>query len=201
MIEISNISFSFNKNSTLFNNLSFDINKGDRVYISGENGSGKTTLLKLIIGALKIENGNIKYIRDYKKIFTPTKLDNFLLSWYSIKQNFNFFQYKGENINSNTNAKKYIDLIRYFFPNINETFLEKRIYELSSGEKAVVSFISSQLTNSEIYFFDEIFANTSKNISDKIIDFIIKNKLTIIFTSHSKLIANKLCTKEIKIEK
>ena len=78
-------------------------------------------------------------------------------------------------------------------------FINKKIYELSSGEKAVISFISSQLTKPDIYFLDEIFANTSSSISNKIIDYIIDSNQTIVFTSHSKTLAEKLCTKEVKI--
>jgi ATP-binding cassette subfamily F protein 3 len=37
-------------------NISFQINKGEKVGIIGENGSGKTTILKLIAGILKLNH-------------------------------------------------------------------------------------------------------------------------------------------------
>lgn len=43
------------------NNINFEINQGDYLYIVGENGSGKSTLMKCILGLEKNVGGSIKY--------------------------------------------------------------------------------------------------------------------------------------------
>jgi zinc transport system ATP-binding protein len=45
----------------VFENLSFDVEKGKFISIIGENGSGKTTLMKAILGLKKPESGTIEY--------------------------------------------------------------------------------------------------------------------------------------------
>ncbi len=54
-----NISFSFG-NKRVFNNFSFNLNKGSMTAVIGASGIGKSTLFKLILGLYDLENGNIK---------------------------------------------------------------------------------------------------------------------------------------------
>jgi len=50
----------------LFKNLSFQLQRGDRLGIIGPNGTGKTTLLKIIIGEEKADEGEVKVGRNIK---------------------------------------------------------------------------------------------------------------------------------------
>lgn len=59
-IEFKNVSFSYPKdNKKIFENLSFKINKKEKIAIVGVNGAGKTTLVKLILGLYKPISGKI----------------------------------------------------------------------------------------------------------------------------------------------
>jgi ATP-binding cassette subfamily F protein 3 len=58
MLTVHNISKSFNIKVVL-NNISFSINRADRIGLIGPNGSGKTTLLKIILGKLEPDQGVI----------------------------------------------------------------------------------------------------------------------------------------------
>ena len=58
MISIKNISKSFS-NKSILNNISFSINKGEKIAIIGQSGIGKSVLLKIIIGLLRPDDGNI----------------------------------------------------------------------------------------------------------------------------------------------
>ena len=66
MLTAHHISKSFNIN-TILEDVSFNLNKGDRVGLIGPNGSGKTTLLKIILGQLEPDQGVIS--------FSPTNLE------------------------------------------------------------------------------------------------------------------------------
>ena len=50
----------------LFENLSFTIDRGERVGLIGDNGSGKTTLFKVITGQVQPENGTVAVARSVK---------------------------------------------------------------------------------------------------------------------------------------
>ena len=60
-IEIENLWFSYN-GSTVLEDLSLKIEKGDFAAVIGPNGGGKTTLLKLMLGLLKPRKGRIRVL-------------------------------------------------------------------------------------------------------------------------------------------
>ena len=60
MITAHNLSISYNLN-TILQDVSFNVNSGDRIGLIGPNGSGKTTLLKLLTRQLQSDNGNVSY--------------------------------------------------------------------------------------------------------------------------------------------
>ena len=59
VIELKNLSFSYDKNSKALDDVSLKIEKGTYVSIVGHNGSGKSTLAKLLLGILAPSDGNI----------------------------------------------------------------------------------------------------------------------------------------------
>lgn len=58
-VEFKNVSYSYNNEKNIINNLSFKINKNSSVALVGESGSGKSTIIKLIMGLIKYYKGNI----------------------------------------------------------------------------------------------------------------------------------------------
>lgn len=58
-LKISGLSKSFGIH-TVFENISFDVNSGERIGLVGANGAGKTTLLKCIIGTEEADKGSVK---------------------------------------------------------------------------------------------------------------------------------------------
>ena len=59
MIEIKNLSYMYNKNDMILNDINLQIKDGEIISIIGKNGCGKSTLLKLIAGIIKPSSGNI----------------------------------------------------------------------------------------------------------------------------------------------
>ena len=58
-IEFKNVTYSYNKDKNIINNITFKINKNSSVALVGESGSGKSTIIKLIMGLIKYNKGNI----------------------------------------------------------------------------------------------------------------------------------------------
>lgn len=57
-VQVSNASFSYGSKK-VFNNISFNIRKGEVFCVLGPNGCGKTTLLDCVLGILKLKEGNV----------------------------------------------------------------------------------------------------------------------------------------------
>ena len=68
MIEIKNVSKTYNNDKKALNNISFKVNEGEIFGFIGHNGAGKTTMIKSIVGILDFEDGDIlinnKSIKD-----------------------------------------------------------------------------------------------------------------------------------------
>ena len=71
----------FRGGRTVFANLSFRIQSGEALILSGANGSGKSTLLRLMAGLLKPYKGEIKW--DNKNIFDDPECHNNHLNYVS----------------------------------------------------------------------------------------------------------------------
>ncbi|MFO8047937.1 MAG: ATP-binding cassette domain-containing protein [Desulfosudaceae bacterium] len=65
MINVVNISKAYGS-ETLFSDISFDVNPGERIGLVGRNGHGKTTLLRMMIGEETPDSGTISIARGYR---------------------------------------------------------------------------------------------------------------------------------------
>ena len=74
MITINNLCKSYGTR-VLFDNLSFNIGKGEKVGLVGRNGYGKTTLLKMITGEAEYDSGEIQIPKNYKIGYLKQHLD------------------------------------------------------------------------------------------------------------------------------
>ena len=63
MISVENLSLYFGAQN-IFNNISFMVNKRDKIGLVGKNGSGKSTLLKLLTNNLSPNEGNVTVLKN-----------------------------------------------------------------------------------------------------------------------------------------
>lgn len=61
-VEVKNVTFSYNKEQNVLDNLSLDINVNECVAITGASGCGKTTLSKLVLGLYSVDDGDIRLL-------------------------------------------------------------------------------------------------------------------------------------------
>ncbi|MEA3452543.1 MAG: ABC-F family ATP-binding cassette domain-containing protein [Bacteroidota bacterium] len=73
MISLTNITVSFS-GKDLFTDVSFQINKQDKIGLVGKNGTGKSTLLKIIIGELSNYSGSLAHSKDITIGYLPQYL-------------------------------------------------------------------------------------------------------------------------------
>ena len=74
MITINNLSLDF-AGEAIFNNISLQIQKTDKIGLVGHNGSGKTTFLNLISKKIFPTNGNISHGKNLKIAHLPQELN------------------------------------------------------------------------------------------------------------------------------
>ena len=74
MISIEGLSVAFGGN-TLFDNITYGINKKDRIALVGKNGAGKSTMLKIIAGLQAPTSGNVNMPKDLTVGYLPQQMN------------------------------------------------------------------------------------------------------------------------------
>ncbi|WP_405322233.1 ABC transporter ATP-binding protein [Frisingicoccus sp.] len=68
-VELQNVTFGYEPDITILNNLSFTIRTGEQITLSGRTGAGKSTIFKLILGQYKADSGKVLlYGQDASKL-------------------------------------------------------------------------------------------------------------------------------------
>ncbi len=62
MVEVKNVSYSFDENTSVIGDVSFDVEKDEFVSLIGPSGCGKSTLLRIIAGLIKPSGGKVLYM-------------------------------------------------------------------------------------------------------------------------------------------
>ena len=94
-IKCNNLTFGYDEENLLYENLNFDLSRGEKLLVVGENGIGKTTLLRLIMGYLKPLEGNIEITENkFGFIFVPSEdLKKFNVEATSVSNQVNDFYF------------------------------------------------------------------------------------------------------------
>ncbi len=142
-ISCKNLTFGYNEEELLYENLSFDLTRGEKLLIVGENGIGKTTLLKLIMNILKPLEGEI-IISPKTKIGYYAQEHEILKKDKTIKDNFN---------DSGLTEYELRRFLGSFLFTGEDIF--KKVENLSPGERARISLAKIALTKANTFLLDE----------------------------------------------
>ena len=189
VLTVENLSKSFNFN--LFNNISFDIKKGDKIALIGANGIGKTTLIKMIMNKESIDNGSIKLG------------SNVVIGYYyQEQQDLNLDKTIFDEIADsypNLKIEKIRNTLAIFVFTGDDVF--KKISTLSGGEKGRVALAKIMLSNANFLILDEP-TNHLDMVSKEILENALKNYSgTCIYISHDRFFINNTATKVMELTK
>jgi ABC-type bacteriocin/lantibiotic exporter with double-glycine peptidase domain len=193
---LNNLTFKYKKNNnTVLNDLSLNIQQGDKIAISGDSGSGKSTLLKIISGLLEPTSGKIFY-NGHQSSFYNCRWGKRLS--YIPQKSFIFNGTLLLNITLDFNNKK-ADLIRMnqilnichlteIVNNLDNGILSDIIDDgnnFSSGQVQRIAIARSLYSSPEVLILDEATNALDKFLQEDIIRKILNiENLTLICVSH-----------------
>ena len=193
ILELENISFSYNEEKQILKNVSFKVNKGDMVSIVGKNGAGKSTISKLICGFYKPTSGKI--------LFNGEDIAN-----KTIKERSEKIGFVMQNPNQMISKSMIFDEVAFGLRvrGYSEDEVKERVYKtlricglypfrnwpisaLSFGQKKGVTIASILVLNPEVIILDEPTAGQDFKHYSEIMEFLVelnKQDITIIMITH-----------------
>lgn len=200
MIEIKNVSKTYNGKKKVLKNISFKIEGGEIFAFIGHNGAGKTTMIKSIMGILDFEEGDIlvdnksikeepleckrimAYVADNPDLYENMKaIDfiNFICDMYEVSEDIR-----------RENTLKYAKIFEI------EDKLNDDISSFSHGMKQKIALIAALAHDPKVLIMDEPFVGLDpKAVYDmkEIMRDMAKDGKTIFFSTHILDVAEKLC--------
>ena len=200
MIEIKNVSKTYNGKKKVLKNISFKIEGGEIFAFIGHNGAGKTTMIKCIMGILDFEEGDIlvdnksikeepleckrimAYVADNPDLYENMKaIDfiNFICDMYEVSEDIR-----------RENTLKYAKIFEI------EDKLNDDISSFSHGMKQKIALIAALAHDPKVLIMDEPFVGLDpKAVYDmkEIMRDMTKNGKTIFFSTHILDVAEKVC--------
>lgn len=168
-IEFNWVGFRYKEDlPDVFKEISFQLEKGDKVRVEGENGSGKTTLIKLLLGLYQPTSGTI----------TINGIDAATVNCDSLRQRIgivsqNIFLFRGtvlDNILYGQNAKKRKDVqtligqlgLQDYMGRLAkglDTEISQDTSGVSGGQAQIIAFIRALLSEKDVIILDEPISN------------------------------------------
>ena len=185
-ITLKNISKSF-QGKTLFENVSFSVQKGDRIAITGKNGVGKSTLLKIILGTESSDHGSV---------FTDGVSCQYIPQEFSGDDTLSVLEY----LDAARASVRVFDILKQFAIISDATIEKGYIQELSGGQKRVLE-IASVLSQAPMFLcIDE-----PENHLDIKARAVLTNLLRqywggVLFVSHDRYLVNQIANKILSMQ-
>ena len=189
-LQLKNISYFYNKEIPILQNISIRFEREKMYAILGKSGSGKTTLLSLLAGLDKPVEGVMLYKGN---ILKEKELDNYRAKHVSIIfQNYNLIDYLTavENIEfiTNKNARPILHEL-----GILKEDMDRNVLQLSGGQQQRVAIGRALTSETEILLADEPTGNldekTAKEIAEILKNTAHRKKKCVIVVTHSLEVA------------
>ena len=208
-IKIENLSYQYDDNSKILNNINLTIKKNEKIGIVGKTGTGKSSLLYILMGlvnfnlrgTVSIDGINLNNIRKqwFNKIGYVSQ-DNLLLD-YSILENITYeSDYSKvdkliyDKVITEANLQEFIE----DYKSRKNPKLGSKGITVSGGEGQRISLARALYKNSEILFLDEFTSSLDSKTEKKIIENLSKINKTMVIVSH-KLSSLTICDKIYEI--
>lgn len=206
MVKIDNVTFGYDENLKVIEHFNMEIKENECAAIIGENGAGKSTILQLIVGLFNNFEGNITVaginVKNKKTLNELRKKAGFVFqdseSQLFMNNVYNDIAFGPNNYSMDNVDKRVNDVLKYLEI---EHIKDKSIFNLSGGEKKLVSLATVLVMEPEIFLFDEPTIALDPKHRRIILNQIKKTKGTKVIATHDLDLVYEICDRVILINK
>ena len=219
LLQVENLTKSFGVNS-LFDDINFTINEGDKVGLIAKNGTGKSTLLSIIAGDDTPDDGKLIFKNDVtigylKQLpqFEPhlSVMDTCLIG--DDDQSKAIRQYENALIEGNneemTKAIQTMDLasawdyeerFKQILSQLKIDDFKQRISELSGGQIKRVALAKTLISNPQFLILDEPTNHLDIDMIEWLETYLSRSRMTILMVTHDRYFLDKICSKILELD-
>lgn len=219
-LSVENLTKSFGSH-VLFENISFGIDKGQKVAFIAKNGTGKSTLLKILAGEDGYDSGNVVFrngIRTGILQQTPNFKDELTISQTIFKADSEqvnaILEYEKAIANPDDNERMqkafeqmdaldawdYEVRIKQILGQLQIHDLEQKIGELSGGQLKRIALAQVLIEEPDFIILDEPTNHLDLDMIEWLENHLTKENMTILMVTHDRYFLERICNEIIELD-
>lgn len=206
---------------TLFNKITFGIDKGQKVAFIAKNGTGKSTFLRILAGFETQDSGNVIFRKDIKVGYlhqTPQFKPEHTIFETIFKANSPEIdairEYEDALLHPNDNEKMqlafnkmdelqawdYETRIKQILGQLNIHYLEQKIGELSGGQQKRIALAQVLIEEPDFIILDEPTNHLDLDMIEWLENHLSKENMTILMVTHDRYFLERVCNEIIELD-
>ena len=220
-LQVENVSKSYG-DRTLFSNISFNINEGDKIALVAPNGTGKSSLMKILAGVESSDRGGeVKFMKDIRVAFLDQNFDSnprntIFEEVYTRMGNIapEIREYEEalasgdsgrlERAIASMDASGSWDIeqnIRQVLSQLKIERLDQPMSELSGGEAKRVALACMMLQNADFLIMDEPTNHLDIEIIEYLENYLQRSRCTLFMVTHDRYFLDRVCNIIMEIDR
>ena len=220
-LQVENISKSYG-DRTLFSNISFNINEGDKIALVAPNGTGKSSLLKILAGVETSDRGgDVKFMKDIKVAFLDqessfdpkrTIFDEVYTRMGDLSPALKEYEHAVESGDvkrleraiaemDRTDGWSVEQKIRQVLSSLKIERWNQPMGELSGGEAKRVALACMMLQDAEFIIMDEPTNHLDIDIIEYLEGYLQRSRCTLLMVTHDRYFLDRVCNTIMEIDR
>ncbi len=186
---VENITKSYGE-KILFENLTFGIDRGQKVALISKNGAGKSTLINIIMGKSLADDGKVTFRKDIRVAYLP---QNPLLEENLTIEDVTIKSLRQHGWEQEVKLKEILSRLQ-----IND--LSLRISELSGGQKKKVALAKILMEDADLLIMDEPTNHLDLEMTEWMEDYLQRRNVTLLLVTHDRTFLDRVCDEILELD-
>ena len=178
---------------TLFSDVTFGIEKGDKTALIASNGSGKSTLLRIIVGRESMDSGTVTFANDIRVGYLEQ------LPQYDPELTIHDVIAQGHSELDAVETLSYEQRLTQMLTRFELTDLEQKIGNLSGGQVKRLALAMVLLDDPDLLILDEPTNHLDVEMVEWLERYLSQSSVTLLMVTHDRYFLDRVCNKILEL--